>query len=104
MKSDESELERAGRSQAKWRKFAVTTGRIGLGIALLVAWKVGADAAGPLYAADPINVFHRIVSDSISGSLPRHIYVTLRLSVEGFAIGCTSVSYTHLTLPTILRV
>ena len=47
---------------------------------LLVAWKLGADIAGPLYAADPFKVLQRIVSDTLSGSLLRHIYVTLRLS------------------------
>ena len=99
MTTHESELDRAERSQVKWRKYAVTVGRIGLGVALLVAWKVGADAAGPLYVADPINVFQRIVSDSMSGSLLRHITVTLRLSVEGFAIGCTF----GVALPFLLR-
>ena len=99
MTSYESELDRTGRSQVKWRKFAVTAGRIGVGVALLAAWKVGADAAGPLYAADPINVFQRIVSDSVSGSLLRHVYVTLKLSIEGFAIGCAF----GVALPFLLR-
>src|SRR5262245_6557983 len=99
MTSYESELHRAGPSLGKWRKYAVTAGRIGLGVALLLAWKVGAAAAGPLYAADPIIVFQRIVSDSISGSLLRHIYVTLRLSGEGFAIGCAF----GVALPFLLR-
>jgi NitT/TauT family transport system permease protein len=99
MTSFESELDRAVPSQGKRRKYAVTAGRIGLGVALLVAWKVGADAAGPLYAADPIKVFQRIVSDSISGNLLRHIYVTLKLSGEGFAIGSTF----GVALPFLLR-
>jgi NitT/TauT family transport system permease protein len=89
MTNHETELDLAGPLQVRWRQYAVTGGRIGLGVALLFAWKVGADAAGPLYAADPIKVFQRIVGDSISGSLLLHLYVTLRLSVEGFAIGCT---------------
>ena len=83
----------------KWRQYAVTAGRIGLGVALLIAWKLGADAVGPLYAADPVKVFQRIVSDTISGSLLRHIYVTLRLGGVGFAIGCTF----GVALPFLLR-
>src|SRR5262245_15363796 len=88
MTSHESELNLPEPFQVRWRQYVVIAGRIGLGVALLFAWKLGADAAGPLYAADPIKVFQRIVGDSISGSLLRHLYVTLRLSVEGFAIGC----------------
>lgn len=106
MTTYESELDRAERLQVKWRKYAVTVGRLGLGVALLVAWKVGADAAGPLYAADPIDVFQRIVTDGISGSLLRHIAVTLRLSVEGFAIGCTfgvALSFLLRRMPRLTR-
>jgi NitT/TauT family transport system permease protein len=80
-------------------QYAITAGRIGLAVALLVAWKLGADAAGPLYAADPIKVFQRIVDDTLSGSLLRHIYVTLRLSAIGFAIGCAF----GVALPFLLR-
>jgi len=72
-----------------WRgQFAITAGRIGLALALLAAWKLGADAVGSLYVADPIGVFQRILSDTLSGGLLRHVYVTLRLSATGFAIGC----------------
>jgi NitT/TauT family transport system permease protein len=85
--------------QIRWRHHVVTAGRIGLGLALLAAWKLGADTAGPLYAADPVAVFQRIVSDTVSGSLPRHIYVTLRISVMGFAIGCSF----GVALPFLLR-
>jgi len=34
-------------------QYAIVAGRIGLAAALLGAWKLGADVAGPLYAADP---------------------------------------------------
>src|SRR5215469_949387 len=72
-----------------WRgQFAITAGRIGLALALLAAWKLGADAVGSLYVGDPIGVFQRILSDTLSGGLLRHVYVTLRLSATGFAIGC----------------
>jgi NitT/TauT family transport system permease protein len=86
-------------SPSKWRQHAVTTGRIGLAVLLLVAWKLGADSAGPVYAADPIEVVRRIVSDTLSGSLLHHTYVTLRLSVLGFAIGCAC----GVALPFLLR-
>ena len=41
----------------------------------------------------------RIVTDTLSGVLMRHVYVTLRLSVIGFAIGCAA----GIVLPFILR-
>jgi NitT/TauT family transport system permease protein len=66
----------------------VTLGRVALAVLLIVAWKIGADAAGPLYVADPFKVFGRIVTDTLSGTLVRHTYVTLRLSAIGFALGC----------------
>jgi len=99
MTSHETALDLAEPSQVKWRQCAVTAGRIGLAALLLGAWKLGADAAGPVYAADPIKVLQRIVSDTASGSLLRHIYVTLRLSAIGFAIGCAC----GIALPFLLR-
>jgi ABC-type nitrate/sulfonate/bicarbonate transport system permease component len=66
---------------------------------LLLAWKVGADAAGALYVADPFKVFARIVADTQSGTLVRHTYVTLRLSAIGFALGCAA----GIALPFVLR-
>jgi NitT/TauT family transport system permease protein len=81
-------MDLAEASPIAWRQRAVTAGRIGLAVALLMAWKVGADAAGPLYAADPFKVLQRITEETLSGTLLRHIYVTLRLSAIGFAIGC----------------
>jgi NitT/TauT family transport system permease protein len=83
----------------RWRQYAVTLGRIGLVLALLAAWKLGADAAGPLYAADPVKVAQRIIEDTASGALVRHIYVTLRLATIGFAIGC----FFGVALPFVLR-
>ena len=76
------------RMQPREARIAVTAGRLALACALLVAWKVGADVAGALYVADPLKVAARIVADTQSGELIRHVYVTLRLSVIGFAIGC----------------
>ena len=66
---------------------------------LLLAWKIGADLAGPIYVADPIKVAQRIVADTASGALLRHIYVTLRLAAIGFAIGC----FFGVALPFVLR-
>lgn len=72
----------------RWQRHAVAAGRIVLGVALILAWKLGADVAGPLYVADPFGVLERIVTDTQSGALVRHVYVTLRLATIGFAIGC----------------
>ena len=55
--------------------------------------------AGPLYVADPLKVLQRIVADTQSGKLVRHVYVTLRLSAIGFAIGCGF----GIALPFLLR-
>jgi NitT/TauT family transport system permease protein len=78
---------------------AIMAGRLALACALLVAWKVGADVAGALYVADPLKVAGRILADTQSGELIRHIYVTLRLSAIGFAIGCGF----GIALPFLLR-
>jgi NitT/TauT family transport system permease protein len=83
----------------KWRQYAVTAGRIALALLLLAAWKIGADTAGPIYAADPVKVVQRIVEDVASGALLRHVYVTLRLATIGFAIGC----FFGVGLPFVLR-
>jgi sulfonate transport system permease protein len=83
----------------RWRRHAVTMGRLGLAVLLIVAWKFGAEMAGPLYVADPFKVLERIVADTWSGALIRHVYVTLRLSVIGFALGC----FFGIALPFALR-
>jgi NitT/TauT family transport system permease protein len=85
--------------QPWWRRRKVTIGRIALAALLLLLWKIGADAAGPLYAADPLQVATRIVTDTLSGSLIRNTYVTLRLAAIGFAFGCAA----GIALPFLLR-
>jgi len=67
---------------------AVVLGRVALAALLLLAWKLGAGLAGPVYVADPIDVMQRIVADTLSGELIHHTLVTLRLSALGFALGC----------------
>jgi NitT/TauT family transport system permease protein len=89
MTSPETTLLVPDPSPVRWGQYAIAAGRIGLAVVLFAGWKLGADAAGPLYAADPIQVLQRIVADTWSGSLLHHVYVTLRLSATGFAIGCT---------------
>src|SRR5262249_55776406 len=49
--------------------------------------------------ADPLKVLQRILADTQSGTLLRHIYVTLLLSVLGFALGCLF----GIALPFVLR-
>jgi NitT/TauT family transport system permease protein len=99
MTSSQSALDLAEPAPVRWRQYAVTLGRIGLALLLLVAWKIGADKAGPIYAADPFKVLQRIVDDTLSGALLRHTYVTLRLAAIGFAIGC----FFGVALPFVLR-
>jgi NitT/TauT family transport system permease protein len=100
MSTTQSTLEIAEpAAPVKWRQYAVTLGRIGLALALLAAWKIGADRAGPLYIADPVQVAQRIYEDVQTGALLRHIYATLRLAGIGFAIGC----FFGVALPFILR-
>jgi ABC-type nitrate/sulfonate/bicarbonate transport system permease component len=99
MTSQDTVLELAQPSRLKWRYYAVIAGRIGLALLLLAAWKIGADRAGPIYVADPFKVIERIFVDTQSGVLLRDIYVTLRLSAIGFAIGC----FFGVTLPFLLR-
>ena len=92
-------LQQAATAQIPWRRHAVIGGRIALALLLLAAWKVGAETAGPLYLADPVKVVQRIIADTMSGTLIRHTYVTLRLSAIGFAIGCAA----GVALPFLLR-
>jgi NitT/TauT family transport system permease protein len=99
MTTQNGALELAAPSKVKWRQYAVTAGRIGLVVLLLLAWKIGAERVGPLYVADPVLVAQRIVTGMMSGELLYHIYVTLRLSAIGFAIGC----FFGVALPFVLR-
>src|SRR5262245_21396978 len=92
-------LDLGDQSPFRWRRYGVLIGRVLLIGALIVLWKLGADAAGPVYAADPVKVFHRIITDTQSGVVVRHVYVTLRLSLIGFAIGCAFGVF----LPFVLR-
>jgi NitT/TauT family transport system permease protein len=92
-------LELATPGPFRWRQHAVTAGRIALALLLLIAWKLGADIAGQLYVADPFKVFERIVTDTWSGALIHDVYVTLRISAIGFAIGCAA----GVALPFVLR-
>src|SRR5262245_2186647 len=99
MSTTQSALDVAEPTPIRWRQYAVTGGRIALVLLLLGAWKVGADVAGPLYAADPVKVAQRIIEDTASGALLRHVYVTLRLATIGFAIGCAF----GVSIPFVLR-
>jgi NitT/TauT family transport system permease protein len=99
MTTHDGTIDLAGPARARWGPYAVIGGRIALTILLLVAWKVGADTAGKLYAAGPFEVAQRIVADTLSGQLIRNTYVTLRLSAIGFALGCAA----GIALPFLLR-
>ncbi|HWM47537.1 MAG TPA: ABC transporter permease [Xanthobacteraceae bacterium] len=99
MSTQDAALDLAEAAPVRWRRYGVLIGRVLLIALLLVLWKVGADIAGPLYAADPIKVFQRTVADVQSGTLLRHIYVTLRLSLIGFALACVA----GVVLPFVLR-
>lgn len=92
-------IDLAEQSPIRWRRYGVLIGRVLLIAALIGVWKVGADVAGPLYVADPVKVLQRIITDTQSGVLLRHIYVTMRLSLIGFAIGCAF----GVGLPFVLR-
>ncbi len=99
MSSQDTTLDLAEGTPIRWQRYGVIVGRVLLVSLLVVLWKIGADVAGPLYVADPIKVFQRAVADTQSGTLLRHIYVTLRLSLIGFAIGCAC----GVILPFVLR-
>jgi NitT/TauT family transport system permease protein len=92
-------LDLAAPPPIRWQRYAVALGRLGFAVLLLLAWKAGADLAGPIYLADPIKVAQRIAADVASGALIRHFYVTLRLAAIGFAIGCAA----GVALPFLLR-
>ena len=96
-RDDVLDLPREGPLQ--WRRYGVTIGRAALLLLLIAIWKLGADAAGPMYVADPFKVLERIIADTQSGTLLRHVYVTLRISMIGFVIGCAS----GVALPFLLR-
>jgi len=70
------------------RRLMVTGGQILLAIALLLFWKWGSDTAGELFVADPIKVGQRLIKIAMNGEIAHHVYVTLRISAMGFALGC----------------
>jgi NitT/TauT family transport system permease protein len=67
----------------------VAAGRIAVAFAVLAAWKMSANLAGPLYVADPLPVLQRIVDSTISGVMTHHVLATLRVTALGFAGGCS---------------
>ncbi|MCC6473014.1 MAG: ABC transporter permease [Burkholderiales bacterium] len=81
------------------RRLLVMAGRIGLAALLVLAWQVAADTAGDLYFPQPLAVARRIAEDTASGALPWNTYVTLRLSVIGFLLGCAA----GILVPFLLR-
>jgi len=99
MPMTDAALDLSEQSQFRWRRYGVLIGRIVLIAVLIGLWKLGADVAGPVYFADPWKVLQRIITDTQSGILLHHIYVTMRLSVIGFAIGC----FFGVALPFVLR-
>jgi NitT/TauT family transport system permease protein len=99
MTTQDSALELAETSAIRWRQYAVLAGRIGLFVALFFLWRWGSERAGPLYIADPVLVFQRIYSDTLSGELVHHVVETLRVAAIGFAIGC----FFGVVLPFVLR-
>jgi sulfonate transport system permease protein len=99
MSAREASIEFRATAPLRWRQHAVTVGRVAFAALLILAWKIGADVAGPLYVADPFKVFGRIAADAWSGTLIRHTYVTLRLAAIGFALGCVC----GIALPFLLR-
>ncbi len=82
-----------------WRRHGVLAGQIALGLLFLWIWKIGADRAGEDYVANPFLVWERIIEMAGNGELWQHTYVTLRLSVIGFALGCVA----GVILPFLLR-
>jgi NitT/TauT family transport system permease protein len=99
MTTQDAAIDAVEPSQIRWRHYAVIAGRIGLALLLLLAWKIGAERAGPLYVADPVLVAQRIYSGMLSGELLGHILETLRVASMGFAIGC----FFGVLLPFVLR-
>jgi NitT/TauT family transport system permease protein len=99
MSTQDSAIELDRSAGFNWRQYAVTAGRIGLFAALFLLWRWGAERAGPLYIADPVEVFQRIYTDILSGELVHHIVETLRVAAIGFAIGC----FFGVALPFVLR-
>ncbi len=99
MTAQDTALDLSEASSIKWRRYGVIIGRVLLIGLLFVLWKLGADAVGPIYVADPIKVIQRIITDTQSGLLLKHIYATLRISTIGFAIGCAF----GIALPFVLR-
>lgn len=80
------------------RRWDLAAGRLALAVAMLAAWKVGADVAGPLYIADPFSVLQRLLDSTASRALMHHVLVTVRLSIIGFLTGCGA----GLALPLLL--
>ena len=89
----------ADQSAAKWRPYIVRAGQIALAIAFIWIWKMGSNSAGEIFVADPFKVGQRLIDITLDGKLAHHTYVTLRISMIGFAIGC----FFGVILPFVLR-
>jgi NitT/TauT family transport system permease protein len=77
-------MEREGFSRAN-----VLAAQLGLGLLVLGAWEAGAAAKvlDPFFFSRPSDILRRIGTWMVSGSLWRHLVVTLEESLLGLAIG-----------------
>ena len=66
----------------------VLAGRLLLSMALLVVWEIGARRLGPLFLAAPSDVAVRLFELFRSGAIFLDLWVTISISMTGFALGC----------------
>ena len=77
-------LDLPDQSPSLWRRHGVLIGRVLLVAALIGLWKLGADAAGPRYAADPfgleegdaLHVFFEDYDQSMANGIISHVEVS----------------------------
>ena len=100
MTTHDTALDLARAVAVRWRRYAVTAGRIGLRVAAARRLE-GRRRRRPDRSTSPIRsrCFSASSPTRMSGALLRHVYVTLRLSAIGFAIGCAF----GIALPFVLR-
>ncbi len=89
-----------GQSRTRnWRRVRIHAWRAVVGIALLAAWQLAAEATGKLFIAGPVDVAERIGYLVQSGDLWVHSLATFEEALAGYGLGAAAA----IALPYVLR-
>ena len=92
-------LEGSRAARWNWRRTRIHLWRLAVGIGLLAAWQIAAEATGKLFIAGPLDVAQRIGELAQSGELWVHSLATFEEALAGYGLGAAAA----IALPYLLR-